>query len=154
MQWYRQRRLDLAPQPRLAAPSFGRWQGQRAKTLEMAGELVLSFAIIGWERGERAIGFVPSEAPGRARSRYCCVRRAFRPPAGAAGRSSWRWTMQLLCGCPASVAQRLRFPPTESRLGVSSVLSPEMKQRAGGRDVRIVFDEATIARRVGELGRE
>jgi hypoxanthine phosphoribosyltransferase len=29
-----------------------------------------------------------------------------------------------------------------------------MKQRAGGRDVRIVFDEATIARRVGELGRE
>jgi hypoxanthine phosphoribosyltransferase len=37
---------------------------------------------------------------------------------------------------------------------VSSVLSPEMKRRAGGRDVRIVFDEATIARRVGELGRE
>jgi hypoxanthine phosphoribosyltransferase len=29
-----------------------------------------------------------------------------------------------------------------------------MKRRAGGRDVRIVFDEATIARRVGELGRE
>jgi hypoxanthine phosphoribosyltransferase len=29
-----------------------------------------------------------------------------------------------------------------------------MKRRAGGRDLRIVFDEATIARRVQELGHE
>jgi hypoxanthine phosphoribosyltransferase len=37
---------------------------------------------------------------------------------------------------------------------MSSVLSPEMKRRAGGRDLRIVFDEATIAARVKELGTE
>ena len=37
---------------------------------------------------------------------------------------------------------------------MSSVLSPEMKRRAGGRDIRIVFDEATIAARVRELGQE
>ena len=48
----------------------------------------------------------------------------------------------------------LRYLPTELRLGVSSVLSPEMKRRAGGRDLRIVFDEATIAARVQELGEE
>ncbi len=35
---------------------------------------------------------------------------------------------------------------------MSTLLSPEMKRRAGGRDLRIVFDEATIARRVQELG--
>ena len=35
-----------------------------------------------------------------------------------------------------------------------SALSPEMKRRASGRDVRVVFDEETIARRVCELGRE
>ncbi len=37
---------------------------------------------------------------------------------------------------------------------MSSVLSPEMKRRAGGRDLRIVFDEETIAARVKELGAE
>lgn len=37
---------------------------------------------------------------------------------------------------------------------MSSVLSPEMKRRAGGHDLRIVFDEATIAARVRELGQE
>lgn len=37
---------------------------------------------------------------------------------------------------------------------MSSVLSPEMKRRAGGRELRIVLDEATIAERVRELGRE
>ena len=37
---------------------------------------------------------------------------------------------------------------------MSSVLSPEMKRRAGGRDLRIVFDEATIATRVRQLGEE
>ena len=37
---------------------------------------------------------------------------------------------------------------------MSSVLSPEMKRRAGGRDLRIVFDEATIAERVRQLGAE
>lgn len=35
---------------------------------------------------------------------------------------------------------------------MSSVLSPEMKRRAGGRDLRIVLDEAAIATRVRELG--
>ena len=37
---------------------------------------------------------------------------------------------------------------------MSTVLSPELKRRAGGRDMRIVFDEATIAARVQELGRQ
>ena len=37
---------------------------------------------------------------------------------------------------------------------MSSVLSPEMRRRAGGRDIRIVFDEATIAARVHALGQE
>lgn len=37
---------------------------------------------------------------------------------------------------------------------MSSVLSPEMKRRAGGRELRIVFDEATIAERVRQLGAE
>lgn len=37
---------------------------------------------------------------------------------------------------------------------MSSVLSPEMRRRAGGRDLRIVFDEDTIAARVKELGTE
>jgi hypoxanthine phosphoribosyltransferase len=37
---------------------------------------------------------------------------------------------------------------------VSTVLSPELKRRAGGRDMRIVFDEATIAARVHALGQE
>lgn len=37
---------------------------------------------------------------------------------------------------------------------MSSVLSPELKRRAGGRDIRIVFDEATIAARVRALGQE
>lgn len=35
---------------------------------------------------------------------------------------------------------------------MSTLLSPEMTRRAGGRSLRIVFDEATIARRVQELG--
>lgn len=35
---------------------------------------------------------------------------------------------------------------------MSSVLSPELQRRAGGRAMRIVFDEATIAERVRELG--
>lgn len=37
---------------------------------------------------------------------------------------------------------------------MSSVLSPELKRRAGGRDVRIVFDAETIAERVRALGQE
>jgi hypoxanthine phosphoribosyltransferase len=37
---------------------------------------------------------------------------------------------------------------------MSSVLSPEMKRRAGGRELRIVLDEATIAARVHQLGAE
>lgn len=37
---------------------------------------------------------------------------------------------------------------------MSSVLSPEMKRRAGGRELRIVLDEATIAERVRQLGSE
>ncbi len=37
---------------------------------------------------------------------------------------------------------------------MSSALSPEMKRRAGGRDVRIVYDESTIAARVRALGQE
>jgi hypoxanthine phosphoribosyltransferase len=37
---------------------------------------------------------------------------------------------------------------------MSSVLSPEMKRRTGGREVRVVIDEATIAGRVRELGQE
>ncbi len=37
---------------------------------------------------------------------------------------------------------------------MSSVLSPEMKRRAGGRELRIVFDETTIAERVRQLGAE
>lgn len=37
---------------------------------------------------------------------------------------------------------------------MSSVLSPELKRRAGGRDLRIVFDDATIAARVRALGQE
>lgn len=41
-----------------------------------------------------------------------------------------------------------------TRPGVLTVLSPEMKRRAGGRDIRIVFDEATIAARVRALGHE
>jgi hypoxanthine phosphoribosyltransferase len=35
-----------------------------------------------------------------------------------------------------------------------SVLSPEMKRRAGGHEIRIVLDEATIAERVRQLGAE
>ena len=35
-----------------------------------------------------------------------------------------------------------------------TALSPEMKRRANGCDMRVVFDEATIARRVHELGEE
>ncbi len=37
---------------------------------------------------------------------------------------------------------------------MSSVLSPEMRRRAGGRELRIVFDETTIAERVRQLGAE
>lgn len=37
---------------------------------------------------------------------------------------------------------------------MSSAISPEMRRRAGGHDLRIVFDEETIARRVAELGAE
>jgi hypoxanthine phosphoribosyltransferase len=37
---------------------------------------------------------------------------------------------------------------------MSSGISPELRRRAGGRDLRIVFDERTIARRVVELGRD
>jgi hypoxanthine phosphoribosyltransferase len=37
---------------------------------------------------------------------------------------------------------------------MSNALSPELKRRTGGRDVRPVFDEATIAARVRELGAE
>ncbi len=37
---------------------------------------------------------------------------------------------------------------------MSSVISPEMRRRAGGHDLRIVLDEATIARRVAQLGAE
>jgi hypoxanthine phosphoribosyltransferase len=37
---------------------------------------------------------------------------------------------------------------------MSSAISPEMRRRAGGHDLRIVFDEATIARRVAELGHQ
>ncbi len=35
---------------------------------------------------------------------------------------------------------------------MSTVLSPEMRRRAGGRDLHVVLDEATIAARVRELG--
>lgn len=35
---------------------------------------------------------------------------------------------------------------------MSAALTPEMKRRAAGRDLRVVFDEATIAGRVRELG--
>jgi len=34
------------------------------------------------------------------------------------------------------------------------VISPELRRRAGGHELRIVFDEATIAERVAALGRE
>lgn len=37
---------------------------------------------------------------------------------------------------------------------MSSVISPEMKHRARGRDLKVVFDEAAIAARVRELGAE
>ena len=37
---------------------------------------------------------------------------------------------------------------------MSSAISPEMRQRTGGHDIRIIFDEATIDRRVAELGAE
>lgn len=37
---------------------------------------------------------------------------------------------------------------------MSNAISAEMRRRAGGNDLRIVFDEETIARRVGELGAE
>ncbi len=37
---------------------------------------------------------------------------------------------------------------------MSSQLTPEMQRRCGGRPVQVVFDEATIAKRVAELGRE
>ncbi len=37
---------------------------------------------------------------------------------------------------------------------MSSALSPDVMRRTGGRDVRIVFDEAAIAGRVRELGAE
>lgn len=37
---------------------------------------------------------------------------------------------------------------------MSNAISAEMKRRAGGRDLEVVFDEATIARRVRELGQE
>ncbi len=37
---------------------------------------------------------------------------------------------------------------------MSHAISPELRRRAGGHDLRIVFDEATIAMRVKELGRE
>ena len=35
-----------------------------------------------------------------------------------------------------------------------TALSPEMQRRAGGRELRVLLDEATIARRVRELGQE
>lgn len=37
---------------------------------------------------------------------------------------------------------------------MSDAISPELRRRAGGHDLRIVFDEETIAARVRELGRE
>lgn len=37
---------------------------------------------------------------------------------------------------------------------MSTALTPEMHRRAAGRDLRVVFDEPTIASRVRELGRE
>ncbi|MGH7582500.1 MAG: hypoxanthine phosphoribosyltransferase [Gemmatimonadales bacterium] len=37
---------------------------------------------------------------------------------------------------------------------MSTVLSPEMLRRTGGRDIRVVFDEQAIAARVRELGRQ
>lgn len=44
------------------------------------------------------------------------------------------------------------FPNQELGFCMSSVLSPEMRRRAGGRELRIVFDEAAIAARVRQLG--
>ena len=37
---------------------------------------------------------------------------------------------------------------------MSSVISPEMKHRARGRDLKVVFDAGAIADRVRELGAE
>lgn len=37
---------------------------------------------------------------------------------------------------------------------MSNAISSELRRQAGGHDLRIVFDEATIAARVAELGRE
>lgn len=37
---------------------------------------------------------------------------------------------------------------------MSHSISPELRRRAGGHDLRIIFDEETIASRVRELGRE
>ena len=37
---------------------------------------------------------------------------------------------------------------------MSSVISPEMRRRTGGHDIRIVFDQDTITRRVAQLGAE
>src|SRR5450759_856975 len=61
---------------------------------------------------------------------------------------------QRVSGFRASVDQTTGFLLQELRRCMSSVLSPEMRRRAGGRDLRIVFDEDTIAARVKELGTE
>jgi hypoxanthine phosphoribosyltransferase len=48
-----------------------------------------------------------------------------------------------------------RYPPPARRRFVSTLSTPDPIRRTGGREIRkIVFDAETIARRVGELGRQ
>src|ERR687889_2332621 len=58
-------------------------------------------------------------------------------------------------GCPASVAPTPSFLLRVRRRSVSMLSTPEVLRRTGGRPVKsIVFDEATIAEKVQELGAE
>src|SRR5712691_1732823 len=72
---------------------------------------------------------------------------------GASGRSSSARTSW--CGFQASAGPTPSCRPAERRLFVSTPSTPDVLRRTGGRPVKsIVFDEATIAERVEELGAE
>ncbi len=92
-----------------------------------------------WRRGDR---IRPLNGCGSRPSRCCCARRASPRTArrvaggGRRGRRNDRvGSGHLSIGCADC-------PTRGARPGMSSALSPEMRRRTGGRDIRIVFDEA------------
>ena len=68
----------------------------------------------------------------------------------------WWRAVKPFSGSPASVGARRRFPvPEPRRCGLTLSGAGSLQKQTGNTKLaRVVFDEATIARRVAELGRE